>query len=421
MIEARVVELFAGVGGFRVGLEKAGWRVVWSNQWEPSTSTQHASDCYVRHFGEIGHSNVDISEVLDEFEDGGTEIPDHELLVGGFPCQDYSVAKVLAQAKGLRGNKGVLWWEIERLLRRKRPPMILLENVDRLLKSPANQRGRDFAVMLASLNDLGYVAEWRVVNAADYGFPQRRRRVFIVGYHEQAFRAVGDSVIWITKEGALARALPVKLPPAQIDDSLADLTLRGDLAAITRRFGMNGGKSPFLNSGIARNRSVWTRSLDPDHEGPKRVLGDVLIADDDVAEDFFISDGQLRKWMELKGAKKQVRKHRTGFTYNYNEGPVAFPDASERPSRTILTGEGGTSPSRFKHVVRAADGRLRRLTPVELERLNGFEDGWTEGMSDTKRAFMMGNALVVGVVERIGRELLDLYKSQTTHKESLLS
>ena len=196
------MELFAGVGGFRLGLQPAGWSVIWSNQWEPSTKTQHASDCYVAHFGARGHSNEDISRILDRVERSECFLPEHDLLVGGFPCQDYSVARTLNQAAGLVGKKGVLWWEIYRLLSVRQPRFIFLENVDRLLKSPAYQRGRDFAVMLACLAGLGYTVEWRVVNAADYGFPQRRRRVFIVGEHTAS--RVSDPKSMLQSDGILS-------------------------------------------------------------------------------------------------------------------------------------------------------------------------------------------------------------------------
>ena len=156
-----VAELFAGVGGFRIGLARAGWRTTFSNQWEPSTKVQHASDVYIKQFGEKGHTNIDLAKI--------ESLPRNiDLLVGGFPCQDYSVAKTLNSSKGLKGKKGVLWWEILRLVRRHKPRFIFLENVDRLLKSPSNQRGRDFAVMLKTLGDQGYLVEWRVVNAAEY-------------------------------------------------------------------------------------------------------------------------------------------------------------------------------------------------------------------------------------------------------------
>src|SRR3990172_2866355 len=133
----KVVELFAGVGGFRLGLEKASnkYKIIWSNQWEPATKSQHASNIYVKRFGKENHSNKDIAQVL------SSDIPDFDLLVGGFPCQDYSVARILSQAEGLKGKKGVLWWEIYRILNEKKekPQFLILENVDRLLKSPAKQ------------------------------------------------------------------------------------------------------------------------------------------------------------------------------------------------------------------------------------------------------------------------------------------
>lgn len=173
-MEKTVCELFAGVGGFRIGLEESdpNWNTVWANQWEPGRKSQYAYDCYVSHFGKNkNYINEDIASIDKE------DIPDHNLLVGGFPCQDYSVART--GAKGMEGKKGVLWWQIRDVLETKSPKFVLLENVDRLLKSPASQKGRDFGVILACFNDLGYTVEWRVINAADYGFVQRRRRTFI--------------------------------------------------------------------------------------------------------------------------------------------------------------------------------------------------------------------------------------------------
>ncbi|HVL80080.1 MAG TPA: DNA (cytosine-5-)-methyltransferase [Actinomycetota bacterium] len=394
-----VAELFAGVGGFRLGLERAGWETVWSNQWEPSTKRQHASDCYVSRFGPDGHVCDDIAVVLDRAEAGEAEIPDVDLLCGGFPCQDYSVSKPLPQALGLRGKKGVLWWEIHRFLALKRPRIVLLENVDRLLKSPASQRGRDFAVMLACLSDLGYVVEWRVVNAAEYGFPQRRRRVFVCARLASSVAGSGDRLI--LSDGVLARAFPVR--PEEWVGGPA-LSIDGDVYELSETFGRGLRHTPFRSAGAVWDRKVWTMDVRPDHEGPFSVLGDVL--DDDVPARFYIPRRELKAWRYLKGAKRERRTHASGYTYHYSEGAVPFPDPLDRPSRTILTGEGGRTPSRFKHVVQTPDGRLRRLTPVELERLNGFPDGWTgTGMPEGRRAFCMGNALVVGLVERIGRVL----------------
>ncbi len=188
-----VIEIFAGVGGFRLGLEAVygcPFQVTLSNQFEPSRTKQHASEIYRSHWPEGVHINDDIFKVLDS-ETGRQAIREAnpDVLVGGFPCQDYSVAKPLSTSDGLAGKKGVLWWSIAKLLRQRvddGAPIkyLVLENVDRILSSPASCRGRDFAVILATLRSLGYAAEWRVINAADYGHPQKRRRTFIVGYHE---------------------------------------------------------------------------------------------------------------------------------------------------------------------------------------------------------------------------------------------
>lgn len=418
-----VVELFAGVGGFRLGLEgkpeawrqdgdrPGPWRVVWSNQWEPSTKAQHAFDCYAARFGQDGHSNEDIAEV------DLAEIPDHHLLVGGFPCQDYSVAKPLNQAHGIQGRKGVLWWEIHRILQDKRPRYVVLENVDRLLKSPGSQRGRDFAIILAALSDLGYLVEWRVVNAADYGFPQRRRRVFIVGRRiDTAFASNGfNGLGWIAKNGVLARALPCKSANGAATHE-SDFTIAGEPHVVSALFGRGQKVSQFENAGVMLRRQVWTRNVAADCGEPWTPLSAVLLPDTDVPDEYFIAADRLGDpespavgtWRYLKGSKKEERVHKgSGEPYLYTEGALPFPDPTDRPARTILTGEGGSAPSRFKHVVATSDGRFRRLTPVELEKLNGFPDDWTEGMSDVKRAFCMGNALVVGVVEHIGRVLAE--------------
>ncbi len=398
-----VVELFAGVGGFRLGLERSGWETVWANQWEPSTKTQHACACYVEHFGTDGVVCEDIHEVMNQAEEGQRTIPDHELLVGGFPCQDYSVARTANQAAGLVGKKGVLWWEIYRLLMMKRPPYLFLENVDRLLKSPTAQRGRDFGVMLAALANLGYEVEWRVVNAADYGFPQKRRRALLIGRHVGAVERNPNDAVY---EGPLARALPVAEGP--VLSSAPTFVLQGTPADVSETFGATKGVSPFRNAGYMSQRRVWTLDLEPAWGGEVVTLGDILESTDDVPNQYFVSADELPRWEYLKGSKREQRYHKeTGTPYFYVEGPIPYPDRTDWPARTILTGEGGRTPSRFKHLIQVEDGRYRRLTPRELERLNGFPDDWTDtGMPEGRRAFMMGNALVVGLIERVGAELL---------------
>ena len=394
-----VAELFAGVGGFRIGLARAGWKTVYSNQWEPSTKIQHASDVYVARFGPEGHSNEDIATV--------DEIPtDFDLLVGGFPCQDYSVAKSATAATGLVGKKGVLWWEILRLVMKHQPKYIFLENVDRLLKSPSNQRGRDFAVMLSTLGNAGYAIEWRVVNAAEYGFPQRRIRVFIVATRLDEFDTSSNPSDVIFSDGVLATALPVK----ENQVGVAATSIDQDPEKVSKGFNTRGSSSPFGNAGLFVAGEAHTTRVDSASRKKPVTLRDVLVDDSEVPNEYWIPKTKLPEWEYLKGSKSIDRVHKeSGFVYKYSEGAMAFPDSLDKPSRTILTGEGGSTPSRFKHIIKTDRG-YRRLLPLELERLSGFPDNWTNPNTDTpitdvKRAFFIGNALVVGLVEKVGKEL----------------
>jgi DNA (cytosine-5)-methyltransferase 1 len=404
----KVIELFAGVGGFRVGLSRAsGYKIVWSNQWEPSTKIQHASDVYISRFGKENHSNEDIAQVINN---NFNTIPDHDLLVGGFPCQDYSVARTLNKATGIKGKKGVLWWSIHDILRLKgkdAPKYLILENVDRLLKSPTTQRGRDFAIMLASLSDLGYIVEWRVINAADYGMPQRRKRIYIMAYkaNSKIYHKINKLTSinqWIIKSGVMQKAFPMKI----VNPSAESFSIEGELTDISdNNVDFDSQRRPFGDIGIMHNRLVFSYSTKPEYRGKQVSLGSILQDEKDIPPEFFISNEDMDKWTYLKGSKKEPRTTKTGFVYQYSEGPVTFPDALDRASRTIVTGEGGRSASRFKHVIETPSKKLRRLTPIELERLNMFNDNHTLGATDTKRAFFMGNALVVGVVEKLGKAL----------------
>lgn len=400
----KVVELFAGVGGFRIGLEGASdaYDTIWNNQWEPSTVRQDASLVYRARFGEKGHSNVDINAVKTK------DIPDHDLLVGGFPCQDYSVASTLSKSGGIEGKKGVLWWQIYRILNEKgenRPKYIFLENVDRLLGSPAKQRGRDFAIILASLADLGYIVEWRVINAAEYGMPQRRRRTYIVGFLEGSniHRKVEKLDNWVLFDGVMAKAFPFQ----KKSGTVSEFKIEGSIQEVSDGFNKGKKESPFGEAGIMRNREVYSVDGTAVYDGPTMTLGGNLVDENLVPEEYFISNDELPKWEYEKGPKKIERISKEGYSYIFSEGGMAFPDSVDKPSRTIITSEGGTAPSRFKHVVKTPSGRYRRLIPLELERLNMFPDNHTlhGEVSDGKRAFLMGNALVCGVVREVGKSL----------------
>lgn len=416
MSEIKVAELFAGVGGFRLGLEGYGnplqpqfdmpaagpFKTIWANQWEPpgTESKQFAARCYVARFGDGELVNDDINKVLDEYAARARGIPDVDMVVGGFPCQDYSVARPLSQSSGIEGKKGVLWWDIYRFLELKKPRYAIFENVDRLLKSPARQRGRDFAIILSCLASLGYRVEWRVVNSAEYGAPQRRKRVYI--YCEFGGN---DDLLLRLEDGVMAKAFPAVIDRPDLFD------IPKEPYVASEEFGMGDKVSKFKAAGAMIDGHVLTCGFTEEYHGARRVLADVLVDGSRVPGEFFIDPESTARWEYLKGSKREERiDKKTGFTYTYSEGSMSFPDPTDKPSRTLLTGEGGTGPSRFKHVIRCADGRLRRLVPDELDMLQGFPAGWTDtGMTDGQRAFCMGNALVTSVPHRIGLAMCEAY------------
>lgn len=395
-----VCELFAGVGGFRLGLERASedWETVWFSQWEPSRKSQWAHDCYVSHWGDVDeNTGIDIGEVDKKL------IPDHNLLVGGFPCQDYSVARPLPGSTGLEGKKGVLWWQIRDILQEKRAPFVLLENVDRLLKSPASQRGRDFGVILACFASLGYSVEWRVINAADYGAGQRRRRTFIFAYYNETKygRKMFDMnpLAIVETDGFFAKTFPVEKIESVFEGEIA----YEDISSVSENF-----KFAFENAGYMVDGKIYTTKIKPIYEEPI-PLKDLL--EKDVSEKYFLHEN-LAKWEYLKGAKKVKRTSKSGHEYTFSEGPIAFPDDIELPARTMLTSE--SSLNRSTHVIRdPQNGKLRLITPLEAERIQGFGDDWTNmGMPEKFRYFCMGNALVVPMVTRMGKTLNIIFENE---------
>jgi DNA (cytosine-5)-methyltransferase 1 len=459
-MEKTVCELFAGVGGFRCGLNHIKnkddiaheeWKTVWYSQWEPAESkTQYAHDCYNYNFGTCldldgnDTTNFNIEDV------DKRKIPNHSLLVGGFPCQDYSVASSLKTSKGLEGKKGILWWSIRDVLEAKRPPFVLLENVDRLIKSPAKQRGRDFSIILACFRDEGYTVEWRVINASDYGFQQRRRRTFIFAYRNdtQYSKSINNAIRYsrehnevahkksirelVFEEGFFARSFKIKA-----DDSIIRVAcLPDELGEISEKFHF-----VFENSGVMKDGIIYTLKTTADYHGKQITLGDIL-EDGEVAEEYFIPENRLyytnpaithsdetkeilpkekrQTWQYLKGAKKLPRKSDNGHEYIFSEGAIPMLDDYDKPARTMLTSEGNFS--RTTHIVRdKLTGRIRLLTPIETERIQGFPDNHTKyckvgdsivEMPTNKRRFMMGNALVVNVIEAMEPQLRQIIEEE---------
>lgn len=406
-----VVELFAGVGGFRVGfnnirkidkngkaVENGPFTFVWSNQYEPSTKIQHAFECYNTRFPDENNSNEDISKINKK------TIPDHTILCGGFPCQDYSVAHSLSSSKGIEGKKGVLWWEINEILNIKKPSFVVLENVDRLVKSPAKQRGRDFAIMLHCFNTAGYAVEWRIINAADYGFPQRRRRIYIFAYRKNAnyykkcSKIKPENIIF--SDGLFAKQFSINNSYFSNENTIQQYNLNGfkDLVEVSNNF-----KEQFENSGLMRNGIVYTTKVEPIIAKQKNLKN--IVEKGDVDEHYFLTPSEIEKYKYLRGSKKIKRIRPNGEIYYYSEGSMSPYDSLDLPGRTMLTSEGTTN--RSTHIIQdVKTGKLRRLTPVECERLDMFPDNWTKtNMPEKRRYFMMGNALVCGVIRKIAQEL----------------
>lgn len=461
-MDKTVCELFAGVGGFRCGLngiktlddmkKDEKWDTVWFSQWEPAEkNTQYAHDCYVYHFGTCLDNNGRDTTNWNIEEVDKTSLPDFNLLVGGFPCQDYSVASSLASSKGLEGKKGILWWSIRETIEAKQPAFVLLENVDRLIKSPAKQRGRDFGIILACFRDEGYTVEWRIINAAEYGYQQRRRRIFIFAYknntnYNNKINAKINYVKDISPErnkvgvnkllqesGFFAKTFPV----GNIDvEKMKINRLPEGLGELSKSFSFG-----FENTGIMKDGIIYTSRTTPQYSGKQIVLGDIMETGE-VDKQYFIPKEKLyytasdvthsdetteklpsedrQTWQYLKGAKKLLRKSTNGHEYVFSEGAIPMIDSYDKPARTMLTSEGNFS--RTTHIVKdKKTEKIRLLTAAETERIQGFPTDHTKfclvkgqivEMPVKKRRFMMGNALVVNLIMDMEKTLEKIFNEE---------
>lgn len=511
MSRIRVAELFAGVGGFRLGLEgvpskewetdtlkfeDTGFRVIWSNQWEPGSTRQWASRVYTKRFGKEGHEGVDLHEFTKTIEKTH-QIPEIDLLVGGFPCQDYSVARTKSGELGIEGEKGKLWEPIWRIISRShanqtqyRPKVVLLENVPRLLNSPARARGLNFSLILRRLLGMGYEVEWRIINADDYGFPQQRSRIFIMAYRTKGWSAgqtklngpghfglegrgakrINPMLRWVfgdysgsTREdwevGPFAHAFPADF---EVVKEKSEIPKIDDFSHIKSPFGSAGyaWKGKFRRKGEVKYRTAklfrsW--KVIPIKEKPV-TISDIMIqiGQENYDVSYEVDESKLHTWQYEKGSKREFRirkidlekypelaeiykickksksqrvwdEYRPKFeeilgtdgSYNYDEGTIAFPDSIGKPSRTVVTAEIGRSASRMRHIIRHDEGTYRTLFPIETERLNMFPDNWTkiESIPNSKRGFMMGNALVIGIIKRLSQPLKKLILKKSSNLE----
>lgn len=413
--ELKILELFAGVGGFRIGFENSNkklFKTYWSNQWEPATKSQDAFEVYNLHYPNSLNINEDIAKIPNkEFKK-----MDADIIVGGFPCQDYSVART--KAKGITGKKGVLFWEIIRATKIIKPQFLILENVDRLLKSPTSQRGRDFAVMLSAFNNLNYSVEWRVINAAEYGMAQRRRRVYFfiyrnnTNYGKKINKKLNtkskeeDYINFLLKKSLFAKQFPVKEEIVKKRKIIHKLDK--DIYKVSKNFKGNFWNAGFMKKGIVY--SVETEVIDGIKPTP---LKKIIQKEKDIDSKYYITDKEkLKKFKYLRDGKKLERTSKNGHKYMYSEGAMSKYDSLDLPSRTMLTSEG--SINRSTHLL-YINKKYRILTPIEAERLQGFPDDWTKNkllssgeivpVTDSKRMFFMGNALVTDIVKMIADEI----------------
>ena len=376
----KFIDLFAGIGGFRYGLQKVeiesesssdhesgasqhgqrAFHCVWSNEWD-----KYANQIYTKHFGECDSRDIRTVDTKD--------IPDHDLLCAGFPCQSFSIA---GKRLGFEDTRGTMFFEIARIIRDKRPRYFLLENVKGLL---SHDEGKTFQTILGVLSDLGYEYQWQVLNSKNFGVPQNRERVFIVGHLRETSR---PEVFPIGESYSISHRTKYTEQAGRSRIS----------STIDARYGSlrNAGET-YLHyiGGIRGKRDMWLK--DNKKNSRNFSQGQRVYSSDGIASTIAGNAGGLGGKTGLYAipvlTPDRMEKRQNGRRFK-NDGDPAF-----------------TLTSQDKHGV--YDGlNIRRLTPVECERLQGFPDNWTEGISDTQRYKCLGNAVTTLVITEIGRKLI---------------
>jgi len=355
------IEMFSGIGGFRLGLERVGWKCVWANDRD-----KYANTIYKKNFGDKELVEGDITEVEAD------EIPEHTLLTAGFPCQAFSVA---GKRKGFQDTRGTLFFHIARVAKAKRPPLLLLENVKGLLST---QDGYCFARIIQTLDELGYDVEWQVLNSKHFGVPQNRERVFIIGH----LRGKGGQQIFpIGETDEVDKKVAVETKIKRVIGSGREMArvYSPEGVAPTIRVPSGGWHQPRSGGKDSLDRHTW----------------DVIVIAD-RSRNYAGKGRNLESPKKVTNALSSVQKDNLLALFD------GHPNG--RPRSTLRSG-------RVPEVGLLEGLRIRRLTPMECERLQGFPDGWTEGVSDTQRYKLLGNAVTVNVVEYLGKVLLEAYKA----------
>lgn len=348
MLNPTAVHLFDGIGGFPLGLQRAGWKSLWAND-----NNKYACQIHRKNFKEIELVERDIREVKPE------EIPEATLLTAGSPCQSFSVA---GKREGFNDIRGTMFFEVIRIVKAKRPKLLLLENVKGFLSA---QEGYCFWAIKESLEELGYFVEWQVLNSKYFGVPQNRPRVFIVGHSREG----GTTPIFpIGKDGAISFTKASDKP-------------EGDQAGTLEA---SYGKSKSLGNHVKEIVGTLTGGA---HSGG--LHSQMTILSNSVRSG---GRGSLDRhtWDIIQ--IKRTKADGTHLLRKYQ---------GETPTLTSQMGTGGNNVPLVTE-----QETYRRLTEKECERLQGFPDDYTQGVSSSQRYRLLGNAVTVNVIEFLGRLLI---------------
>lgn len=360
----KAIELFAGIGGFRLGLERNNIKVIWANEWD-----KYAADTYDKNFKD----NIDRRDITAV---PATDIPSHDLICGGFPCQAFSVA---GKRRGFQETRGTLFFEILRIARHHRTPYLLLENVKGLL---SHDSGRTFETILGALDESGYDCQWQVLNSKDFGVPQSRERIYIIGHFREEPRP---------------QVFPLAGSKGHVGEGDKQRT---DVTAdtITTRYGSRNG------------RGTHIKQVGQIYDNPHNSQAGRVYDVDGLAPTLDVAEGGNRQPKVIVGSPKygngkrrmeykvtdtfptiRATQHKSG-----DNQPKILQDI--RGVKKSQNGKGFKEDAELSYTVDtfatqgiATGTEIRRLTPVECERLQGFPDNWTAGVSDSQRYKQCGN------------------------------
>ena len=420
----KYIDLFGGIGGFSYGIKQATkgkWKCVWYNDYD-----KFAVQTYNKNYGgEYGAKDITTVKT--------TDIPDHDIICGGFPCQTFSIA---GKRKGFEDIRGTMFFEIVRIAKAKRTKYLFLENVKGLLN---HNKGKTFTTILQTLEELGYETQWMVLNSKFFGVPQNRERVFIIAslrgepkpeilpFRENAGEVSGlleGEEQWQMRLGHtkseyaplqyksnITRTMEANGSLSVYDRKGFDSRTKGFREnkkispTLTQKMGTGGNNVPMVMN--LQKRSADRPSLTKicpcgSNKLYQKCCGvpagsGTLVKKDET----YCLDPQCSQGVVARALRARDYKGTPSPKYHYDKAEFNL------VSGTITQAFGRSGHSKEEITMweknQQSNGQLRRLTPIECERLQGFPDNWTEGVSDTQRYKQLGNAVTTKVIEAIVR------------------